>query len=168
MIEKDYDDLQHSIRKVCHEYKAMFDKLDEILSRPDKEFDITFKDHEFKFFPSTTEEEAFELKVYRRMLVHMILQHCSENFILTLRKSDTTDVDFNTWDIVLAFAQGVDPEDCKLEKSCLKSNPDTCVSDTNPTDPDKVSVPLDIDRDVVQMQRQELYDHTLEEELYAE
>lgn len=172
MIEKDYDELQNSIRKLCDEYMAMFNKLDDILSRPDKEFDVTFNGHEFKFFPSTTEEEAFELRVYRKMLIHKILQHCSENFILTLRKPDSSDIDLDSWGIVLAFAGGVDPEDFKLEK--IERDrlliPDGGVGFiANAIGSLGVeTIPLDQDSAHIKHQNPGLYEHALDEELHAE
>lgn len=115
MIKHDFDALQELTRCMTGDLNDLFDKLDEILSVSGKNFSIEFKGNKFEFHPATTKGEVKALSRRRKKFIKLLLKYAMTRVLKELHSDAIED----SWEPVLAFAQGMDPQDAKIDKEEL-------------------------------------------------
>lgn len=139
MMQKEFDELMIGVQCLDDGIQHLTLVLHELLSRSDKCFSISFKGHQYEFFPPFTHEEEQKMYRLRRRFIKALLRRIV---------SCNITYDNYGWDDILAFASGVDPKDFQYEKISLDQLYE--IADENG---EKItSLPLNQDSTYIKMQ----------------
>jgi hypothetical protein len=123
------------------EYEAIYNILYELLSAPDKSFEVVFQGVEYDFIYPTTWYEKESMDSQKDFLIKQILQECDKQML------DGKD----PWWMVTAFASGVDTLDMQIE--IVKEE---IVNRVDEKGERITALPLDMDNYQIEMQRPEI------------
>lgn len=139
MMQKEFDELMIGVQCLDDGIKHLTLVLQELLSRPDKTFSISFKGNNYEFFPPTTYEEEQRMYKLRRKFIKSLLRR--------VVSFNITHDDYG-WDDILTFATGPDPKDLQYEKISA----DQLYEITDEKGNKITSLPLNVDSSYVKAQ----------------
>lgn len=114
MIQKQYDNLRDQTIKITASLLSLIEDLDKVMDCDAKDFVVTYKNKVYNLHQATDLEESIEQKLLRRKLAIALTERCIKILFKQLKKKD---LNFSrTWEDILCFAMGEDPEDHKFEK----------------------------------------------------
>jgi len=111
MVKKEYEELRLQIERFSGAISEIYFLLDQILSKRDKGFTVTFKDKKYDFHPPTTSDEAHKLFIKRLILTKKLLKYCTTRHIDNYPKDSD-----HIWQDILCFTMGIDPKEVQFEK----------------------------------------------------
>lgn len=119
MLLNEFNNLSNQLEDLTKSLNEIFDQLDQLLARNDKNYTIQFKKKVFHFYPATTKREYKEMKRNRHKLIKLLLLLAFESYVKLMPV--TSDFDITTvFDSILCFTYGPDPKDMQFEKIDLE------------------------------------------------
>ncbi len=116
MIQKQYDQLRDQTVRITASLLNLLEDLDKVMDCDAKDFVVTYKKKTYDLHKPVDLEESVQQKLLRRQLSIALTERCIKIFFKQLKKNKQ-DLDFSrTWEDILCFAMGEDPEDHKFEK----------------------------------------------------
>lgn len=119
MLENELAELDSAIEDINSGLERVFKVMDDILSHPAKNYDITFKKEHFHLSPPLTMKDEKDLASKRRRYIFLIMNHVLKKRIRKL-KSDPEYFPKEMYETWYALCYGENPEDHKLERVTLE------------------------------------------------
>lgn len=97
--------------------KSMFELytlVDKELSRPEKSFDIMYESINYRFHPSTTDDERSNQCYLRKELLACMFEDALLNMVYTIHDNDQYH-ERNHWENIVHLVSGADPADHQIE-----------------------------------------------------
>lgn len=114
MIQKQYDQLRDQTIQITASLLNLLEDLDKVMDCEAKDFIVRYKNKIYDLHKPIDKQERLEQQLLRRKLAITLTERCLKIFFKQLKKKN---LDFSrTWEDVLCFAMGEDPQDHQFEK----------------------------------------------------
>lgn len=154
MLQDKYDFLLINAELLSRNLQESIQAVFDLLSMPEKDLQIEFKGKRYHFYPALTKKEQRVMDKQKIKLIRSLFLDAVKQSIRNLTNSPKS-IDYSQeglikqWSNILAFAQGADPIDHKLEKIDLKDVYDVEVQTNESGIP---ALPLNQNSDYVQLE----------------
>lgn len=115
MLLKELQELQASIEQLDLCLSSVYTILDEILSHPAKNYDLTFKKRRFELYHPFDNDNKLQIEKKRRTYLKLLLGHVLDKRI----KKMPREYNEKYYELLFAFCNGEDPKDHQISMSTM-------------------------------------------------
>lgn len=148
MLHKEMKELEINIEQLDLCLNTIYQILDEILSHPAKNYDLTFKKRRFELFHPFDKHEKLQVEKRRATYIKLLLSHVLDKRI----KKFPQDYDAQFYEYLFALCHGEDPKDHQICKSYMedvykvRDEKDKKYGKKRPLDEDAYQVKMQLDK----------------------
>lgn len=115
MLLKELQELQASVEQLDLCLSSVYNILDEILSHPAKNYDLTFKKRRFELYHPFDNDDKLQIEKKRRTYLKLLLGHVLDKRI----KKMPHEYNEKYYELLYAFCNGEDPKDHQIKMSTM-------------------------------------------------